>query len=63
MPAELKALGDFIGAVGFPAFVACVLLWQFFHMHKENHAAIDRMAAAIETLAAEVRKLGRRRQG
>jgi len=63
MSEELKAVADFIGSVGFPAFVACVMMWQVWHMHKENHAAMDRIAAEIAALKELVRLLVGELQG
>lgn len=44
MAATMRVVSDFIQAVGFPAFVAVVLLYQVNGMHKEN-ARINRSIA------------------
>ena len=52
---SLKDLGDFIAQVGFPVFVACVLLFQVIHMHRENHESIDRLAERVQELLITLR--------
>lgn len=49
----LKAISDFIGAVGFPAFVAVVLLYQVHGMHKENSKTMRHLAHEL----AQLRKM------
>lgn len=47
---SLKDLGDFIAQVGFPCFVAVVLLFQVLHMHRENHETMDKLADQVKEL-------------
>lgn len=50
MASTLKAISDFIQAVGFPAFVAVVLLYQVDHMHKENARIMRELAHELARL-------------
>jgi hypothetical protein len=43
---------DFIKEVGFPIFVAVVLLYQVFRMDARNRAAIDRLSDAHQSIIA-----------
>jgi hypothetical protein len=63
MAETLKAIAEFIGAVGFPAFVACVMMWQVWHMHEANHAEMNRIAAELAALRELVRLLVGELQG
>ena len=53
----LKPLGDFISQVGFPVFVAIVLMWQFWKMHRENTAAMAKLTLALDNLTQLVKVL------
>lgn len=39
---DLKPLGEFIQAIGFPAAVALILLYQVFKMDSANRATLDK---------------------
>lgn len=44
-----------LNTVGFPTFVAIVLLWRVYDMHAENLRAIAALTQAIEALRLCVR--------
>lgn len=46
----LTDVSTFIQQVGFPIFVAIVLLFQVLNMHRENVRAIDALTDAIRSL-------------
>ena len=48
--ATLKDWGEFIDHVGFPAFVAIVLLYVVIHMHRENHETFKGFTAELARL-------------
>jgi hypothetical protein len=43
---------DFISQVGFPIFVAVVLLYQVFKMDARNRAAVERLSDAHQAIIA-----------
>lgn len=43
----LDLLADFIGKVGFPVFVAIILLWRTDRYHAENTKAINDLRTAV----------------
>lgn len=47
---DLKQIADFIQAVGFPAAVAIVLLYQVFAMDKANRAVLEKQNQALGTI-------------
>lgn len=47
---DLKSIADFIQAVGFPASVAIVLLYQVFAMDKANRTVLEKQNQALETI-------------
>ena len=47
---DLKPIADFISQVGFPIFVAVVLLWQVFAMDRKNRAALEKQNQALGTI-------------
>ena len=56
MAPTLKVISDFIGAVGFPAFVAVLLLFEIRTMHRENAALLRSLAKELAQLRAAVGK-------
>jgi hypothetical protein len=48
--ATLKDWEEFIDHVGFPAFVAIVLLYVVMHMHRENHDIFRGFTAELARL-------------
>jgi hypothetical protein len=65
MPLELKAVADFIGAVGFPVFVAVVMMWTTWGLHRENRADLHELASAMKDICEVLHTLvnQNRRQG
>ena len=53
----MDQLTKFISDVGFPIFVAVVLMYVLYHMHQENHRTLDELARRIGELQAEVYRL------
>jgi hypothetical protein len=49
-PELLNALGDFIKSVGFPVFVAGMLLNQVYSMHRDNLTAISGLTQELKLL-------------
>lgn len=43
--------------LGFPCFVALVLLFQVIHMHRENHQMIEELKGEIAKMRAAVERL------
>ena len=53
----MAELATFISQVGFPIFVACVLLYQTYHMHSENNATLVKLTAEIAALRDELHRV------
>jgi len=67
----LDLLADFINKVGFPIFVAVVLLWRVDSRHAENVRAMNELVKAVKDqhlaihcrkIAAQLTRSGRRRR-
>jgi hypothetical protein len=51
---DLKQLGDFIQAIGFPAAVTVFLLYQMFAMDKANRKRLDQQNSLLEAIAQKL---------
>jgi len=49
-PNDLQALSSFVTTVGFPVFVACVLLYQVYVMHVANIKAVAALTQEVALL-------------
>lgn len=47
---DLKPISDFITAVGFPIFVAVVLLYWVLQMDARNRATLEKHSQALEVI-------------
>ena len=47
---DLKLAVDLIGQVGFPVFVAVVLLYQVFRMDAQNRATLEKQSQALSDI-------------
>jgi Tfp pilus assembly protein PilN len=54
MAAELQLLEDFIKSVGFPIFVAVLLLFRVDSMHKDNMHTNRQLARELAALRAHI---------
>ncbi len=53
----MNEVAAFISQVGFPIFVACVLLYQTYNLDRENHRSIEELSRSIAELRDQVHGL------
>lgn len=54
---DLKPIGDFIGQVGFPIFIALVFVYQVFKMDAANRAVLDKQNASLDAILYKLDQL------
>ena len=54
---SIPAWARLVPDLGFPVFVACVLLFQVLHMHAENHQMINKLADEVARMRQSLESL------